>query len=161
MTDLASTGAQTRTDTFEPSGHPVRRAVIGLVVLTALIVAVWWAGLASPRIDMVGHNGSYDELTHEGSANVTVVNDGPLAIEIVGVEAPTEFHDFRLPEQVRIDAGEQAEVLVEGTIDCAAPIEFDRVPFDLVVRTAVGIERRMSDADGGAAIYVFNCPRPA
>lgn len=163
MTDsnLPSTVTSTRDpDTFEPSGRPVRRAVIALVLLFGLIIALWWSGLAAPRLQFDGASGSYDESTQHAESIQYITNHGPLPVEIVGVEAIDPLHEFTLPDHVRIEAGEQAEVPFEASIDCDAEIVEQSVPFRMIVRTSLGLERRVTRT-GWSGITVPNCPRPA
>ena len=161
MTDLTTPTTPTvgDPDAFEPSGHPVRRAVVALAVFPALVIGLWWSGLAAPRVTVAGHSAMYDEATQRGRSTVFIENDGPFRIKVVGVRALEGDHDFRLVQQIGIASGEQAEATVEATIDCEQTIADEAIPFELVIESAIGIELRFSDPFT-VSIPVFNCSAP-
>ena len=94
-----------------------------------------------------------------GRSTVFVENDGPFPIEVVGVEPVEGAHDFRLVARTEVAPGEQAEAIIEATINCKHTSIDETVPYALIVESAIGIERRISDPFT-VAIPVFNCPAP-
>jgi hypothetical protein len=105
-----TTTAEVRPSTdvvFQPTGHPVRWFVIVVVAVCAALWLTWWAGLLTARIE----GGVVDTTSGENGIDgfdIRVVNEGPLAVEVVGVgitgSPPVPV------DGVRLDAGEEAVV---------------------------------------------------
>lgn len=64
--------------------RPVARFVIAQVVLAVLFGAVWWSGLAAPRLSIGGSRGSYDTVSGRTTATVELSNTSLAAVEVRG-----------------------------------------------------------------------------
>jgi len=101
---------------FRPSGHPVAWLVGVLSTLAIVLCVTWWAGLVTARVTV-----TVADLTNERGPNgepygpingydLAVVNNGPLAVEVVGAGlsgAPT-----RPISPVKLAPGQRAIVHV-------------------------------------------------
>lgn len=125
---------------FRPSGHPVRWFVGVLSTLAIMLCVTWYAGLGTARVTV-----TVDDLTNEPGPNgedygpingydLAVVNNGPLAVEVVGAGlsgAPT-----RPISPVRLGPGNRGMVHVPLKPGSCA----DRL-LRAEVRSAAGIVR--------------------
>jgi len=96
-------------EVFRPSGHPVVWFVAMVTGLAITLCLTWWAGLVAARATIV----SYDITRGPSSINgfdLAVVNDGPLAVEIVG--AGLTGSPARSVKPVRLGSGERTVVHV-------------------------------------------------
>jgi hypothetical protein len=139
--------------------RPVRRFVIAQVVLAVLFGALWWSGLAAPRLSLGNtSSGSYDHLSGRVTTDLVLHNNAPLAVKVRRVTAG----DRRVTvSSVRIDgvdiastgqrvAGRgQANLVIEftcGRVEGGGQppaLSTPSVPIklEIAVRTPVGLER--------------------
>ncbi|CAA9278347.1 MAG: hypothetical protein AVDCRST_MAG76-3831 [uncultured Acidimicrobiales bacterium] len=88
MTVLAPTEAPDVA--FRPSGHPVAWFVGVLSALVILLCVTWWAGLVTARVSVTGADPTVNRSAPNGEPyaingyDLAVVNDGPLAVDVVG-----------------------------------------------------------------------------
>jgi hypothetical protein len=76
------TGPQTDLAVYLPTGRPVARFVIAQVVVAVLLGALWWTGLAAPRLSLRESDGSYNTVSGRTTATVQLRNLSPLAVEV-------------------------------------------------------------------------------
>ena len=118
---------------FRPTGHPVRWFVIVVVGVCAALWLTWWAGLLMARIEA----GVVDVTNGENGIDgfdVRVANEGPLAVEVVGVGITGSPP---LPvDGVRLDGGEEAVVRLPVHL---GPCSERRIRVD--VRSPAGVVR--------------------
>lgn len=126
---------------YVPAGHPVRRFVVGIVVVAVALGALWWSGMGSPRLRV--------RMTQAdaSSAVLVVANDSPTAVEL----RAADFDDPRLDGETvelpdeRLQGGQELEVVVRFTSICLpTPPGGYYIPLDLTVRTAAGLERTVN-----------------
>jgi hypothetical protein len=113
------------TTAFVPTGNPVRRFVLALVLSAAACLVLWWSAALSPRL--VVSPEQYNLVTHEGVVRVT--NDGPTAVEVDGVRidpGDTEAIDVQVPEcgtpmrlRARTVLGVTRTVETDGLLNCS------------------------------------------
>jgi len=154
MTDL-----QTQRPPYVPTGRPVRRFVVAQVVLVALFGALWWSGLVAPRLGLGDRaNGSYELASGRATATVTLRNESPAAVEVLGAS----LGDGRVPvASMRVDGrdvgthgeqlagGQSATVVIEFYCrpspgeerSPARPSVSTRGLLRVTVRTPMGLER--------------------
>jgi hypothetical protein len=132
---------------FVPVGRPVRTFVLVLSAVALLLIAVWWTGLAWPRLGWDGGSfGQFDTRSNRGTSTVTVRNAGPLVVELVGAGVravgPRAFSatDDSF-DRVRLAAGESREVTVSYRAERCA---HDPVIVWFSVRTPSGVVRTVS-----------------
>ena len=75
------------TDRWAPAGRPVLTFLSAGLLLLILSTAAWWAGLASPRLDVTsgGASSAVDD-TGAGTASIRVTNQASLPARVSGVE---------------------------------------------------------------------------
>lgn len=115
--------------------HPVRWLVAAVATIAGIFVALWWAGLVNPRVEV--------EASSEGEGVVTieVVNHGPLEVRVVGVDWPAEG-DARLSLVPEEPVPVPADSVVQVRVTTSAPYCVrSGPPLRLHVRTPVGIDR--------------------
>jgi hypothetical protein len=138
---------------YVPAGHPVRRFVLGIAVVAALLGAVWWSGIGRPLLRV-----EVREVRPDG-ATVALTNEGRTTIELRAVA----FEDPRLDgESVELptgslSSGESVDVRVTYSLQCSpAPDGGYYVPMRVTARTAVGLERTVTaggvDSSNGVAV---------
>lgn len=117
--------------------HPVRWFVAVVATIAAIFVGLWWAGLVHPRVEV---EASSDD---NGVVTIEVVNHGPLAVEVVGADAPLDtgagWPSLALDRPIEVPPGGSARAAVTASADSCLG---NGQPFlRLEVRTAVGIDR--------------------
>jgi len=122
------TVSEAETESFVATGHPLRRFLVVLGLLAGSCVALWWAGLAAPRLSAGAGEGRFDTATGRGTLALALHNDGPLAFEVRGFAA--DYDGIQL-NRVRVDGhdvstgpadvpgGRTVRVEAELTVDCA------------------------------------------
>jgi hypothetical protein len=133
---------------YIPTGHPVRRFVIGVIVIAALLGIVWWSGIGRPQISaQLGYTNR--EAGHEG-ATITLTNDGPTTVKLRGAS----FEDPRLDgETVELPAdalagGETVEIELRFTAACTpTPSGGYYIPLRVTARTALAVDRTITAGD--------------
>jgi hypothetical protein len=133
-------------------GHPVRTFVIVMVTIGLLLLVVQWSGVFLPRVVSTG--GSASEVAADRwIVRAQVVNEGPLAIDVVGVEWPgvggAKVATLPTPfEPITIDSGETGSIEVVVIVDCSPDHTLGGLgPLELEVRSPVGIRRTLTFPD--------------
>src|SRR5829696_8823492 len=69
--------------TWQPRGHPVLWFLAACTAITVAAIAVWWAGLAAPRLATgPGLARHVDVAAGRATVSVRLRNDGPLAVRV-------------------------------------------------------------------------------
>lgn len=140
---------------YVPGGRPVRRFVVVLVVLAFLFGALWWSGLAAPRLGLGGGSGGiYNAVSGRATARLGLHNRGPLAIEVRRVRlgdgvrvTSVRVNGRTIPTGGRkVAGGGTATIDLEFT--CRRTHQLgpqipgsSRVGLEVTVRTPIGIDR--------------------
>jgi len=141
---------------FKPTGNPVRRFVLALAATAVAATALWFSGLAAPRLAVVSAGppaGSAGGDALRGTLVVRLRNDGPLPVEV----RSAEFLDPRLdagalrPAGLDLSGGESATFEVDYTIDCDASAAPAMGRLAVTVTTPLRIERTSDVGDTGLA----------
>lgn len=127
------------TETFVPSGHPVRRFVTWMTAIAALAVAAWWAGVFAPRVSAGSWSSQWNAAADAGSTTVEVHNHAPLAARVVGASftAP-ECYVASGPTSAVVGGRTTGTVVVLVQATCTEPSGSD---LRLRVRTPSGLAR--------------------
>ena len=141
---------------FTPTGNPVRRFVLALAATGVAAAALWFSGLAAPRLAVVSAGPTAGRAGGDALRGTLVVrlrNDGPLPVEV----RSAEFLDPRLdagalrPAGVDLSGGESATFEVDYTIDCDASAAPAMGRLAVTVTTPLRIERTSDVGDTGLA----------
>lgn len=129
---------------FVPTGHPVRRFVTAMVVLSALLAAVWWSGVGHPRLAVRVLDAGPD------GAVVVLENEGPTSVEVRSIS----WDDPRLDSEAialpasELGGREEVELVASFQLVCApTPPGGYLLPATVTVRTAAGLERVVDAGD--------------
>jgi len=140
---------------FVPTGNPVRRFVLALAAVGVAASALWFSGLAAPRLALLSADPA---AGRQGTLVVRLRNDGPLRVEVRGIR----FRDERLgvgparPLGVDLGGGDSATFEVDYTIDCGAGTAPSLARLMVTVATPLGIERTRNVGDTG--LLERTCP---
>jgi hypothetical protein len=138
---------------YVPPGHPVRRFVVAIVVLAALLGIVWWSGVGRPRLSV--------EVREVGPGGATIIltNDARTRIDL----RAASFEDPRLDGETidlpsrSLSGGQLVEVTVSFTPLCTpTPPGGYYLPLRVTVHTALGLDRTV-DAGNLATIGDLAC----
>lgn len=150
------------------AGRPVARFVIAQLVLAVLFGAVWWSGLAAPRLSLGETDGWYEVVTGRTTATVELRNISPAAVEVRGAS----LGDGRMTlDSVSLDGrdvtrtsrhlagGDSATMVITYTCrvgaDNRAPSpgspEKHTIRLNVTVGTPIGLER--TRATGSIALF--------
>jgi|GEM_PF-4700281 len=121
------TVTETEAGSFVATGHPLRHFLVALGLLAAGCLALWWAGLAAPRLSAGPREGRFDIATRRATLALALHNDGLLPFELGGLAAD---YDGIQVDRVRVDGhdvstgptqvpgGGTALVEADLTVDC-------------------------------------------
>ena len=138
---------------YVPSGHPVRRFVVGIALIAALLGAVWWSGIGrlSLTVEVIE--------TSPEVATIIVTNSSLTSVDLRNAS----FEDPRLEgESVELSdetlaGGEAIEVTVRFAAACTpTPPGGYYVPLRITAETVLGLDRTVS-AGGIATIGDLVC----
>ena len=120
---------------------PVRRFVIGVGVIAALLGIVWWSGIGRPSLSV-----EVTEVSPEG-ATIILTNDGRTRIDL----REASFEDPRLDGEAidlpdrSLSHGQLVELTVRYTAVCTpAPPGGYYLPLRMEVHTAAGFDRTVT-----------------
>jgi hypothetical protein len=131
----------TQTLPYVPPGHPVRRFVVAIAVVAALLAVVWWSGIGRPDLSVqwrtAGPNSATLVLTNESRSS--------LDLHEVSFEDPRlEGETVDLPEG-SLSGGESLELVVRYQAICTpAPPGGYYLPLRVTAETAIGLERTVN-----------------
>ena len=106
------------TDTaFVPRGRPVARFVAVVVLMGAVLAAIWATGAANPRLELAFD--SWEGTVREGRAVLVVRNEGltDARVHIVDV-ADAYVRLARDVPEVELDGGEVRRFTLHYVVDC-------------------------------------------
>lgn len=125
----------TPTFTTRPA-HPVRWFVGAISGVAAMLLVLWWSGLANPRLEVEAANPE----ALGGQVTVDITNNGPFPASVVGtVPLQGDGGSVPLAAPVDVPGGGQAEATVPASADCG--YHTLKILVRLEVRTAIGIHR--------------------
>ena len=67
------------------AGHPVRNFVGVLLLIAAVLGAIWWTGALTPRLEVTDSNSIVDSCTHRTEIWLRLANPAPFGIEVRSV----------------------------------------------------------------------------
>ncbi len=120
---------------FVPSGHPVRRFVVVLTAMCAALAALWWSGLANPRLSVSHAQSTFDEDAGRGTLRAQMRNETRSAVELSGVTFDDPWIHLQSAQIAGADierrpslrAHDTASLELTFTVDCAALAEPQRL----------------------------------
>lgn len=131
----------TQTVPYIPPGHPVRRFVVAIAVVAALLGVAAWSGIGRPHLSIVLIEADAERAT------VTLTNDGraPLELRELSFEDPRlEAETVDVP-QGSLSGGESVELVVRFQSICTpAPSGGYYIPLRVTARTALGLDRTIT-----------------
>lgn len=145
---------------FVPTGNPVSRFVAALAAVGVAASALWFSGLAAPRLAVVSAATATAAVDAAPRRVLTLRlrNEGPLPVEVRGFRA----RDGRVSigsarsGAVRLGGGEAATFEVDHLVDCRPGLQPPVGRLEVVVRTPLGIER--ARGLGGLDLLSEACP---
>jgi hypothetical protein len=159
---------ETSTPVWVPRGHPVRNFVVAVIAIALAAAALGGSGLTRPRIETAFASGEGNIATKRFSYTVTVRNQAPLAVRVVGVAGRRVVVDPGF-DAVTVDGGETVEVTVSGRVECG-PVRYardgergivdnDDHALSLLVRPPLGVTRTVG-SDGLNSAMAGICEPP-
>lgn len=133
--------ASTQTVPYVPPGHPVRRFVVAIAVVAALLGVVWWSGIGNPHLTIAVIEAGPD------GATLLVTNDGRASLDLRALS----FDDPRLEGETvdlprdSISGGASVELAVRFRSLCTPePQGGYYVALLVTAHTAIGLDRTVS-----------------
>ena len=133
---------------FMPTGTPVRRFVLALAAVGVAASAVWFSGLAAPRLAVVS---AEPAAGRHRTLVVHLRNHGRLPVEVRTIR----FRDDRIgaaavrPVGLDLSGGDVATFEVDYTVDCGAGSGPASARMMVTVATSLGLHRTRDVGDSG------------
>lgn len=135
-------------EAFYRSARPIRRFVAIVTAVALVILLVWWAGLANPRITVTPDEGVHELASGRGSLQVELRNDAPLAVELrevtldVATVRSALLDGQPLGDRPELPGRSSAQLVIEyeGRGGCL-PVDGAGASLGLEVETPLGLVR--------------------
>ena len=120
---------------FVPSGHPVRRFVLVVTAICAVLALVWWSGFANPRVTVSHVASTYDEETGRAVVRAEVRNANRSALELHAATLDDPWLQVRsarfagndIQRRPTLGAHDAEELELTFSVDCVALAEQQRL----------------------------------
>ena len=145
---------------FVPAGNPVRRFVAALAAVGVAASALWFSGLAAPRVGVVSATTTAVDAAPRRVLTIRLRNEGPLPVEVRGFKARDGRVDIGSVRSGGVDlgGGESATFEVDHLVDCRPGPQRPAPRLEVAVRTPLGLER--ARGLDGLDLLSDACPSP-